>query len=305
MDTRTLNCKQKYEGKEYFTSDGKEKFVITKFNSGSDVRILFPDVPGGLEMRKSVYQLNQGIPNPFPNNSPVYFSDPYKKYINTCYMTNEGFIIKVIDYKGTSNVTVQFQDEFGYVVTTTMQNIKKGQVKNPYIKNKFGGYLGESIYVDNPKEYEWLYRRWYNMLIRGTNNDYYLQYHGSNTVSYENTTIDPIWLNYSNFAAWYMEQIKGLNPNYDYEVDKDLLYRFYANETGGKKCYGPRYCVVIPHDLNSKLQLTNVKKGFKSGDNGSYQMGVINASSEIKQAAEYYYKNNAISQQVYNVIING
>ena len=143
------------------------------------------------------------------------------------------------------------------------------------------------------------------MLIRGTNNDYYLQYHGSNTVSYENTTIDPVWFNYSNFAAWYMEQIKGLNPNYDYEVDKDLLYRFYANETSGKKCYGPRYCVVIPHDLNSKLQLTNVKKGFKSGDNGSYQMGVINASSEIKQAAEYYYKNNAISQQIYNVIMNG
>ena len=135
MDTKTANCKQKYEGKEYFTSDGKEKFVITQFNSGSDVNILFHDVPGGLEMRKSVYQLNQGIPNPFPNNSPVYFSDPYKKYINTCYRTNEGFI-----------------------------------------------------------------------------------------------------------------------------VDKDLLYRFYANETSGIKCYGPRYCVVIPLDLNAKLQLTNVKK---------------------------------------------
>lgn len=88
-------------------------------------------------MRKSIYQLNQGISNPFPGNSPVYFNDPYKKYIGMYFKTNEQFLIKVIEYKGTSNITVQFQDETGYVINTTMQNIKNGQVKNPYIRNQF------------------------------------------------------------------------------------------------------------------------------------------------------------------------
>ena len=73
-----------------------------------------------------------------------------------------------------------------------MQNIKNGQVKNPYIRNQFWGYLGKSIYVNNKKEHEWLYRRWYNMIIRETNNEYYLKYHGSDTTYYENTTIDPV-----------------------------------------------------------------------------------------------------------------
>ena len=40
-------------------------------------------------MRKSIYQLNQDIPNQFPGNSPVYFNDPYKKYIGMYFKTNE------------------------------------------------------------------------------------------------------------------------------------------------------------------------------------------------------------------------
>ena len=305
MNKRTADCKAKYEGKEYYTTDQQAKFVIKQFNAANDVIIEFPGVPGGLEMRKSIYQLNQGIPNPFPGNSPVYFNDPYKKYIGMYFKTNEGFLIKVIEYKGTSNVTVQFQDETGYVTNTTMQNIKNGQVKNPYVRNQFGGYLGESIYVNNKKEYEWLYRRWYNMIIRGTNNEYYLKYHGSDTTCYENTTIDPVWLNYSNFATWYMYHVSMLNPNYDYEVDKDLLYRFYAKKTNNMKCYGPNYCVLIPHDLNNKLQLSSSKKGITSGSRGTYQAGINKPSKELKEAADFYYKEGAITQQVYNIIING
>lgn len=255
-------------------------------------------------MRKSVYQLNNGIQNPF-NDGDLYFADPYKKYMNCYYHTNDGGIIRVIDYQGTNKVTVQFMDESGYITTTTMQNIKKGQVRNPYKRNQFGGYLGESIYVNNKKEYEWLYRRWYNMIIRATNVEYYLKYHGADTSSYDYATIDPLWLNYSNFATWYMNGISTLNPKYDYEVDKDLMFRFYTNETKGLKCYGPKYCVLIPHELNNKLQLTNLKTQFKTGDSRSLEVGAINASIEIKKCATFYYKNNALTQQVYNIIMNG
>ena len=96
-----------------------------------------------------------------------------------------------------------------------------------------------------------------------------------------------------------------LNSNYDYEVDKDLLYRFYAKKTNNMKCYWSNYYVLIPHDLNNKLQLSSSKKVITSDSKGTYQAGINKPSKELKEAADFYYKEGAITQQVYNIIING
>ena len=37
MDPRTQRCKEKYEGKTYFTKDGKYEFVVKEFNSAADI----------------------------------------------------------------------------------------------------------------------------------------------------------------------------------------------------------------------------------------------------------------------------
>ena len=301
MDPRTLRAKQEYEGKHFYTNDGEEEFVITNLNSVADVTVKF--INSGLIKHTNIGNIKMGLPNPFAH-SCVAFDTIQHELLGNVYRTNQGYFVKIIKVDSKAKVYYQFLDEFGYIGCTTIQNIRKGQLRNPYHRNEFGGYLGEGPYTGN--EFRDLYNLWHSMLVRGTGaRDKYYSEHYGEAQRYANCAVCNDWLNYSIFAAWYMGKIQLLNPNYAYEIDKDLLFPIYGKRTNGIKLYSPITCVLIPHDLNNKLQLTNVKKGFKSGDNGSYQMGVINASSEIKQAAEYYYKNNAISQQVYNVIMNG
>lgn len=302
MDPRTQRCKEKYEGKTYFTKDGKYEFVVKEFNSAADIEIYYPKAD--FSMHKSQYDLSKGIRNPFEKGK-IYFEDNKLAYENTFFWTNEGYLIKIIEYINISDVVIQFQDQYGFIAHTTLQNIRKGQVHNPYKVNKFGGYEGDSIYTRNG-EYKYLYRIWYNILVRANDTAYYAKYHNSVTDAYDYCTIDPTWLNFSNFALWYDTEKSKLNPAFSYEVDKDLLFRFYCTETCGKKCYGPKYCVLIPHELNNKLQLTNLKKGFndKNFTVQNFEVGVINASLEIKKCALKYYNDGAITQQVFNIINN-
>lgn len=297
MDARTLKAKQKYEGNMYFTSDGKERFIVKKFNSGSDIEILFPDAVPPLIMHKSSHEFSRGIKNPFAN-SCVHFDDLKLAYEGCQFLTNEGYLLTVIEYNGTSNVRYRIEDWAHHEGVTTMQNIRKGQVHNPYHVNKFGGYEGVSKYVGNKTDYESYYRVWYNMLIRANDTAYYLEYHGSNTAAYDNCTIDPAWLCFSNFAEWYDSKLAGLNPEVKYELDKDLLYRFYSSETNGMKSYGPRYCVLIPHELNNKLQFFNANLEMTKEERDAY------AKSVVKEYANKYYSIGALDPEVYNIIMN-
>lgn len=49
------------------------------------------------------------------------------------YRNSKGLIYQVISYKTWDNVTVRFEID-GTEVTTTYQNVKKGQVKHPTFK---------------------------------------------------------------------------------------------------------------------------------------------------------------------------
>ena len=312
LDPRTSRAKQKYEGKSFLTKEGNSKFIVKEFNSAANIVIEFPDY-NNLQMIKSQYQLSQGIPDPAFDHiengktilKPLIFKDSYSEYINTFWWNNDGDLMTVIDYQGTSKVTVKFNDAFGYTVITTMQNIKKGQVLNPYHPNKFGGYLGEGPFISKGKDV-YIYRRWYNILQRANDQEYYNKYHGIyKTDAYDNTISDQRWFNYHTFALWFTSELSGLNPNYEYDIDKDLLYRFYASNTNGKKCYGPDTCVLIPHDLNNKLQSSTLKTYNYSDSNSFDNYSAGKASEYIKKVAQEYYNDNAISNRVYNIIMNG
>lgn len=288
MDPRTARCKAEYEGKHYFTKDGQIEFVITNFNSAADVTIEF--IPSGVIKKTNIGNINMGIPNPF-GNSPICFDTIEHELVGNTYKTNQGYLIRIIAVESKSKVTYQFLDQFGYVGTTTIQNIRKGQIRNPFHMNEFGGYLGVGPY--NGDQYKDIYNVWHSMLVRGTGarQKYVSEGYYNNTQYYINSAVCNEWRCYANFAAWYIDCISKLNPNFAYEIDKDLLYKYYKSYTNGVKLYSPVTCVLLPHDLN--IQLTNY-------DRDGYDKNSIRVS--IIEMTEYYYKNGAMSTNTYNAI---
>lgn len=297
-DPKTI---EEYMNTIYYTGDKQEKVEILEYNMYSDVlcRIVGTDYT----VRTSMGNIKKGIRNPFHNNAPIAFESGKYKYENCIYPTNEGYHIKVIYYESNHRVHYIFLDsEEPHQGITNMDNIKKGQVRNPFRRNSFGGYLGTNEMYRNDNYY-WLYRNWTNILIRGheANKAYYNE-HRPDTHIYDNTMLDPEWLNYSNYAEWYMSRYKSVNHDIvkEYVLDKDLLYRYYRKYTNDKKCYGPYCCELIPKDLNNKLSSPIISERLMSNDGCK---NVLPPDHMIKSAALAYYQSNCISFQAYQAIM--
>ena len=197
--------------------------------------------------------------------SPIIFDSIPKKYIGNVYKTNEGYYIKIIEYQTNKNVKYKFLDNFGYIDSSTLQNILKGQIKNPFHQNEVGGYLGVGPY--KTKEYTWLNNIWYGLLYRvaGKKTDNIKDH-------YDHLCFDPEWYNYSKFAEWYLSIYK--NPGINYNINNTILYPYYSQFTNGRKCYSKYTCVLLPTDI-------------------------FNYDNKI---CEDYYNKGAIDLDTYNVI---
>ena len=99
-----------------------------------------------------------------------------------------------------------------------------------------------------------------------------------------------------------MTEISKLNPNYPYDIDKDLLYPYYKDQTLGKKFYGPNTCVLIPHEMNNTLKLNKSPKSFSRESDFEYYKKT--RENKIKTLAKEFYTNNAISEIAYNALMN-
>lgn len=291
IDPRTARAKERYEGQHFFTTDGQQEYVIEEYKAANNIIVHY--LGTDIREKKQHSQIfGKGLVNPFPDNAGLRFTDPYKKWMNTYFHTNQGYLIKVIDYKGTSNVTIQFQDEFGYITTTTAQNILNGEIYNPYRRNSHGGYIGAGPFCGNAiglpsRLYSLIYNIWNNMIERVDENSSYRKSH--NTKSYDGCCVVEPWYCFNNFAQWYYAKLMVLNPNYTYDLDKDLKYFMYKANTDRRKCYGPNYCVLVPHDLNLAIS------------------GIINHGTTedkiILTLANKYLADNAITLDTYNIIL--
>jgi len=171
-----------------------------------------------------------------------------REYIGRHYTTNEGYEVVIIDYSGKEKVLVKFIYN-GYIRYTTLANLRKGAVGNPYNKNQFGGYMGEGPYKENSAN-RLYHTTWYSMLTRAnmvfesTSDKYYDDYR-----TYEFTTICDEWYNFQNFASWYEYNLSLLNPKYRYQMDKDI-YQWGQQYT----IYSPQTCCLVPRSLNVALE---------------------------------------------------
>ena len=175
---------------------------------------------------------------------------------------------------------------------------KESKLKYPFKRNKFGGYVGMGPY--NTNEFDWLYRIWYNMLIRGNDSDYFAKYH--NCTAYKDTIICDAWLNYNVFAEWYLNQLRFLNPSIAYDIDKDFLYPIYRYQTNDKKFYSPDTCLLIPHAINAALANFNMSQD-KYETEEEYNTNKNKVKAQLHELAKHFWSIKALSADAYALIM--
>ena len=297
LDPRTIRFRNEYQDKHFFTKDGKLEFKIIDARTYGDVDIQY--IESGIIKNTKVGNIKNGLPNPFAGiagcrngDCPIAFESPQYQYTGCVYITNQGYHILITRYDSYTDVYYKFLDgPHEYEGKTTIQNIKKGQVLNPYHPNIFGGYIGPDKTYRNDS-YDWLSNIWFLILSRLPRSiALFPERHTDSKIeAYSNTIIDRSWLCYGNFADWYMSIFKDLNPNYVYNIDKDLLFPYYAQYTDGQKCYSAMTCTIIPQFINIAISSFN----FENPDPGLF--------AEFEDKCKVAWREGAIDDDTYFIL---
>lgn len=186
--------------------------------------------------------------NPYilSDKAPFEVKDASIWYKDTIFITNEGYQIRIIEYKNKNEVLVEFLSS-GFRTICKMSNIKRGLVKYPYHPNKYSAYYGATKPLKISELESLAYQTWIDIFKR-TSRDYQ-----EANPSYIGVRITDEWYNFQYFKDWFLYNISLLNPNrnlYRYQIDKDL----YQWETLSEyKIYGPNTCCILPKLINTTL----------------------------------------------------
>lgn len=267
---------------------------------------------------KQPSKLNQIHPYILTDKAPFKIKYASLWYKNVIFITNEGYKIRIVEYKNKYNVLVEFLCS-GWQTITSMNNIRRGVVKYPYHPIRYGFFFGEGPYTK--RHHIKLYSTWTNIIDRTNNPISQLK---SKNWQYVNVSINSYWYNYQNFAAWMDNYLQSLNPDLynDYQIDKDILQ--WGIEP---KIYGPDTCCLIPSLLNTTLAIQECGE-LPSGVNwngNNYSAGLTKYGKEvylgtyktpeeaflvykeakekyIRELADYYYSINAIRKEIRDIL---
>ena len=132
----------------------------------------------------------------------------FREYIGREYTTNEGYKITILDYIGRHEILIKFNDNPDVTIWTTLQNIKNGQIKNPYKRSVYNiGYYGVGNYTarnNNIKTEEYI--KWISMFVRCYDDKYH-----ERQPSYIGCTVAEPFQNFQIFAEWYNHNIYECN----------------------------------------------------------------------------------------------
>lgn len=182
------------------------------------------------------------------------------------HINNKGTPMKIIAYRSSDNIDVEFLDSHHYIKkNATYSNFKRGNVSNPYDRTVFGiGYLGEREDEAIVKHDDDRYACWQHMIERcylEKKKDIHPSYYGISEISEE-------WQCYANFANWYDSHYYEVNERL--HLDKDILYK-------GNKIYSPHHCIFVPQRINLQFG--------KSGRSGKEK--IINRDKIINMLDDY------------------
>ena len=196
-------------------------------------------------------------------------------------ISNEGCIMKIVEYKNRDDIIIQFEDEHKYRVHTDYSNFKKGRCKNPFYPSVCGhGYLGIDKNGNVPKTREFKdgksvrtqeYAKWMHMLQRCFDNKF-----KEKNPTYKDVTCCERWLCFANFLEDFevLKQEYGWGEDITLNLDKDILHK-------GNKIYNLENCILVPDWINLLFIKSDAKRG-------SYPVGV----SYHKRAKKYQARCN-------------
>lgn len=218
--------------------------------------------------------------------------------------------MKIIAYRKSSDIDIEFLDDFHYVkYHNNYHNFKAGQVKNPYDRDLYGvGYIGVGKYTafengqTSPQ-----YRAWSGMIERCYTFTYKYP-------AYRQCIVCDEWHNYQTFAKWFDENKYTVEGRL--HLDKDILFP--------ESCiYSPETCLLVPQRINmlfmNKPNNRGLPNGIRKTLSGKYgakysgtELGTYNTLEEaysvyarekekvIKRVADEYI--NIIPKKVYNAL---
>ena len=279
-----------------------QAFSIYKYLKENDLRILATELLNNnyisidtynILMQLPILSLRLGINAPYDPvavsnilqqraskpKSPIIIDDRKKFNVGTIYYSKYGEPMQILDYNGKFKVTIKFLDWYGYTTVANMDNIRRGSVKNPFRILENGGYFGVGNHVASRDMS--VYKTWDALLRRA-----YMHLNESNK-SYINCSVAEEWRNFQVFADWYVWYRGLLNPNYSYQIDKDVLQWGQVN-----KIYSLQTCCLIPHELNNLLgAIENMCTRPETKD-------------KLITMATEFYNDGAILEDVYKKILS-
>ena len=210
-------------------------------------------------------------------------------------ISNEGCVMKIVEYNNALDIIVEFQDEHKYRLHTNYQAFKKGECKNPFYPSAHGhGYLGIDKKGNVPKTKEfkdgktvhtWEYNKWQSMLKRCFDNKY-----KEKKPTYKDITCCNRWLCFANFLEDFeiLKQEYSWNEDEKLNLDKDILHK-------GNKIYSLENCVLVPDYINSLFIKNDAVRG-------QYPIGVCYRKGAKKYQAQCNINGKQISLGLYNTI---
>lgn len=157
--------------------------------------------------------------------------------------------MKIIEYKGYHNITIEFED--GTIVRNKeYKEFRNGKIRNPYFKAIFNiGYVGEGSYKVKINGIETKqFKVWYDMMVRCYNNKYHIK-----RPTYQDCTVCDEWHNFQVFCEWFDKNYYEVD-NEKIHLDKDILIK-------GNKVYSPDTCVFVPNNINMLFTKSNARRG--------------------------------------------
>ena len=246
-----------------------------------------------------------------------------KKLGETKY-NNKSCLMKIIGYNNSSDIIVEFQDEYKTRIHTTYNSFIDGKVRNPYHPSIYNvGITGNKYTAFKNGKHTKEYIVWKDMLKRC-----YDDKEKGKHNTYKNVACCNEWLLYENFYEWLHSQEnfdKWLNGD-KWALDKDILIK-------GNKIYSPETCCLVPQNVNKlflKRDATRgdlpigVKKcnkkfgaqctnpfpdkhrhiGYYDTPEQAFQAYKEYKEAIIKQVAQIEYNKGNITQQCKNAMLN-
>lgn len=239
-------------------------------------------------------------------------------------LNNQGSLMKIIEYIDSSNITVEFQDEYKAKVKNQYCNFKSGSIKNPYFPSVYGvGIIGNKYPVSVNCVLTKEYAMWMNMLKRC----FYKKIKDKQP-SYKEAICCDEWLYFDNFYEWLhnQENFERWKSNNRYALEKDILVK-------NNKIYSPKTCCIVPQNVNCLFLKREADRGLypigvryrdegfmaschnpftdRREELGSYStpekaFSIYKDYKEdlIKQVAEIEYKEGNITEECYQAMKN-